>query len=133
MTGAEDGKARARVSRNANSLLRASAISGVLVAVGLVLWALSIVWTLTSFCPQSMIGDGLGQIGAKHEVSLWPPAAQCVGDGRETYWFEVHPWMWDAALALIGAAAIVLLVGLLTDAWARRSAPPSATDAEARG
>jgi hypothetical protein len=108
-----------------NRLSWAMALAGLLIVPGLVLWAVSIALSWVSPCPRPFPGDGIGQLGAHQAVSVWPPAVECVGMGKSTYWFEAHPWMWDASLGFFAVAGLVLLFGLIADSRARRNSTPA--------
>jgi len=84
--------------------------SAVVLAVSaFILWGLALWLSWGGSCPNS--GETSG--GLDKGISVWPPAAQCTNPHGGTFWHEALPWATWLIGALILAAAVVLLTGLI--------------------
>jgi len=92
----------------------------VLAVAAFVLWGIALWVSWGGSCPNSAHTTG----GLDKGISLWPPAAQCPTGHGGTFWHEALPWATWLIGALILAAAVVLLTGLVASIRdLRRPAP----------
>ena len=100
--------------------------SAVVLAVsGLILWGLALWLSWGGSCPNSSETTG----GLDKGISVWPPAAQCSNPHGGTFWHEALPWATWLIGALILAAAVVLLTGLIVAIRDLRRPAPAASRA----
>jgi hypothetical protein len=103
--------------------------SAVVLAISaLVLWGAALWVSWGGSCPSS--GQTTG--GLDKGISVWPPAAECTNAHGGTFWHQALPWATWLIGALILAAAVVLLTGLIAAIRDLRRPAPAGADGSLR-